>query len=71
MFRRRLDHYGTWRTSKQLFHVNQSVNLSFTNTEVFENLVEHILHIDPPGDASECTGSEPQLLGDDLLASRC
>src|SRR5712691_4282448 len=52
------------------FHVKRRVNLSFTNAEVFENLVKHVLDADPAGDAPERTGGQPQLLGDELFWRR-
>ena len=40
---------------------------SFSDTEITENNLEHVLDIDAPGKPSEGTGGQPQLLGDQLF----
>jgi len=39
-----------------LFHVKQSVGALLSDAERPEQLVEHILDIDSPGDPSKCSG---------------
>src|SRR5215472_10117906 len=43
------------------------VNVSFTNTEVAKDLVEHVLDIDAADQSAELGCRVPQLLGDQLL----
>src|ERR1700747_1324177 len=54
-----------------LFHVKQHrINDSFTNAEVAEDLVEHVLDIDAAGQSAKGPGGVTQLFGDYLLARR-
>src|SRR5262249_11004782 len=41
----------------------------FPDAEVPEDHVEHVLHVDPPGEPPEFTAGQSQLLGDDILAA--
>src|SRR5689334_6279197 len=72
------------RGAVKTFHVNQrgakpgravshetaGINFSFTNTEVLEDLAQHVLDADLPGDARERIRRAAQLFCEQFLAHR-
>ena len=53
---------------KIVFHVKQRrINDSFTNTELAEDLVEHVLDVDTPGESAKGRRGVAQFFGDQFL----
>ena len=55
------------KSSRRLFHVKHPCGLH-PDTEIPEDHVEDILHIDSARESSQGTGSQPQILGNEFVA---
>ncbi len=57
-------HVKHWRSKSPVSSKQATVNDLFTNTEIAEDDVQDIFHINPAGELAERRGGPAQVLGD-------